>query len=280
MKEKFLTPINVPKPPRHTQIKPRCATCKKFPVCNIREDYLKTAFLIQEVLGDPQEDRELRCCDCGFHGYDLENPKSYLADVLSILNPNEKEEPLNGELQAIKYKDKNNLQALYNVDGYLVVFRITWDEAFERYTISDGTELYYDIEFKPAEYTIEDSALQAWRAEIIAKEEEEEEKEKDIINTTFFSAILNCDFYEHDKHLTEKEGWQRMELHWRKMPPPHEPPCGPHYHHLATYHIEPREVPMIESKFSPAPVLYPVFIPKPPCPPPKRPPRRRDDIND
>jgi hypothetical protein len=46
MKEMFLTPIHIPEPPPHTQIHPRCFTCKKFPVCNLREDYLKTAFLI------------------------------------------------------------------------------------------------------------------------------------------------------------------------------------------------------------------------------------------
>ena len=43
MKEYFLTPIEIKEPPRHTQIHPRCYTCKKFPVCNLREDYLKTA---------------------------------------------------------------------------------------------------------------------------------------------------------------------------------------------------------------------------------------------
>jgi hypothetical protein len=46
MKERFLTPIKVDEPPRHTQIHPRCFTCKKFPVCRIREDYLKTAELM------------------------------------------------------------------------------------------------------------------------------------------------------------------------------------------------------------------------------------------
>lgn len=278
MKEKFLVPINIPRPPRHTQIKPRCATCKKFPVCNIREDYLKTAFLIQEILGDPQEDRELRCCDCGFYGRDLENPSSYLSDALEVINPDEtKEEPLTGRLQAIKYKNINFLQALYNVNGYSVVFKIFWDKAFERYTISDGLELYYNIKFKPVSYSIDDTALQAWRLEMIEKEEEEKSKEKDIINTTFFSAILNCDFYEQDKKLNEKEGWHRMELHWEKIFS--KSSCPPIYHHLATYHIEPREVPGINSKFSPIPILYPVFVPKPSYPP-ARPPKRRDDVND
>ena len=56
MKEVFLTPIDVPKPPHHTQIQVRCFTCKHFPVCLIKKDYLKTAVLIEGILGNPQKD--------------------------------------------------------------------------------------------------------------------------------------------------------------------------------------------------------------------------------
>jgi len=52
--------------------------------------------------------------------------------------------------------------------------------------------------------------LLSWRQE---KEEEEKEKEKgDLINTTFFSATLNCQFYEFDKKANEKEKLHRMAL--------------------------------------------------------------------
>lgn len=50
---KYFEPIDLPVPPLHTQVKVPCATCTKFPVCNLREDCLKTAYLIQEILGDP-----------------------------------------------------------------------------------------------------------------------------------------------------------------------------------------------------------------------------------
>lgn len=53
--------------------------------------------------------------------------------------------------------------------------------------------------------------------------------------------------------------------------------CEPYIAHMATYHIEPKEVPYLQSTFSPHPVLYPVFIPKP-QPPKHYPPVRRDDI--
>ena len=59
MEKKFLTPINIEPPPCHTQIHPRCFTCNRFETCNIRDDYLKTATLIQQVLGDPQQDELL-----------------------------------------------------------------------------------------------------------------------------------------------------------------------------------------------------------------------------
>lgn len=279
MSEYCLNPINVPKPPKHTQVKIRCLTCSKFSVCKLVTDYLKTAYLIQEILGDPQEDRELVPCDCGFVGYDIENPENYLPATLSVINLKEEEEPYSGKLKALKYKDENNLQALYEVEGYLVVFKITWDEAFERYSFSDGKELYYDITFKPAIYIFDDAALQAWREELIRKKEEEKEKEKDIINTTFFSAILNCDFYELDKNLTEEQGWKRMELHWKDHPP--YKPCHPKLYHLATYHMEPRKVPELDHSFAPTPILYPVFLPKSKksCPP-KKPPIRRDEDNE
>ena len=279
MKKSQLTPINVPTPPRHTQIKPRCATCKKFPVCNLRSDYLKTAFLIQEILGDPQDDLELSCCDCTFKGYDLQDPENYLSEIVVIDPTSTEEQPstLTGTIKAIKYKDESNLQALYDINRYLVVFNLTWSEEFSRFEFSEGHELYYNIVFNLANYDIDTSALVEWRNEMIAKEEENEQK--DYINTTFFSAILNCDFYEYDKKLTEEEGWKRMELHWKKYPV--LPPYGPYYYHLATYHIEPNKVPELDHKFSPLPLLYPVFIPKPPHPPcPVPPPQRREDLND
>lgn len=53
-----------------------------------------------------------------------------------------------------------------------------------------------------------------------------------------------------------------------------------HHHHIATFHFENEKVPELSSKFSPIPVLYPVFIPKDKekkCKP--KPPIRREDFN-
>lgn len=272
-KDYFLSPIQVSKPPCHTQIKPYCATCKKFPVCSIREDYLKTAYLIQQILGDPQDDRELRCCDESFSGYNFDSPEKLFPTELDAVPAFDKTETLTGKLLAAKFRSKDFIQLLYDFDKYLVIFKVTWSEEFSRYELRDGKEVYYGIKYELKSSEFDDAALQEWRVEKI--KEEEENKNKDIINTTYFSAILKCDFYEQDKHLTEKEGLDRMFMKWKK--------CGcdkPPYYHFATYHIENKEVPCLDHNFAPTPVLYPIFIPK--CPPtcyPKRPAARRDDLN-
>lgn len=60
MNEYLLSLIPDMPPPRHTHIKPRCFTCKKFPVCCLREDYLKTVKLMENVLGNPCQSFELK----------------------------------------------------------------------------------------------------------------------------------------------------------------------------------------------------------------------------
>lgn len=275
MKDYFLTPINIPEPPKHTQIKPKCLFCKKFPVCNLREHYLKTAYLIEQILGNPNDDREIlpEGCNCGFHGYDFENAEELFPATLEVEPPTGIEETT-ANFQGGKYFDKNTIQTLYKVGQYLVIFKINWSEEFSRYEISDGKEIYYGIDFKLTSTEFDDTNLQIWRIE---KEEEEREKEDaDIINTTYFSAVLNCQFYDYDKNLTEKEAYARLYSEGHNLD--QNCCCGPY--HLLTYHIEPKEVPYLKSNFSPNPVLYPVFIPRPAHKHHCKPPVRRDDIND
>lgn len=266
MNDFCLMPINVPEPPPHTQIKIRCLTCKKAPVCNIKEDYLKTAYLIQQILGDPQEDREIIYCDEGFYGKDFEDEEEIAPSQIQV-TLNDKE--FTGELQSFKYINIDHVKFLYKIDGYLVVFNVKWSEEFSRYEISDGKEIYYGVIFKVKSSTFDDTALQLWREEEIKKQEETENK--DVINTTYFSADLNCDFYEINKCGTkndktclgyDKEGNQGC------------------YHHVSTYHIEPNKVPSLKPSYPPFPIFYPVYLPKKHCHKPPRPPYRRDDINE
>lgn len=73
-------------PPEHTQVKLRCATCKKFPICSIRKDYVKTARLIQTILGAPAESYEVPpypICIPDFEGTTIKNWKDYFPETLT-----------------------------------------------------------------------------------------------------------------------------------------------------------------------------------------------------
>lgn len=276
MEELFLTPIHIKQPPRHTQIKPKCYTCSRFPICNIRTDYLKTAFLIQNVLGDPQKDRELNYYNSkygripGFSGYNFEQPENYFPEEV-VLNENHK-----GAFMDAKYKNKNLIQFLYKTEGYYVLFEAIWNDKEDIYDFSKGIEIYYGIQYELSSDSIVELAvnLEGWRLDM--EEKEEKSKDSDVINTTYFSAQLNCDFYEQEKGLTEEEGIKRIIAAF-----PNGIPCSDgSYYHLATFHIEPNKVPCYHpenGKVAFAPLPYPVFVPK------KSnnsiPPQRRGDFN-
>ena len=112
--KKFLTPIepDLP-PPKHTQLLPRCFVCKHFPVCNIREDYLKTAQLIEKVLGAPCESYELYPTPIPvpeFIGTIIEDVEAYFPTT--VLSTKDKE----GSFYVAKYTDSKNIQFMYIFD--------------------------------------------------------------------------------------------------------------------------------------------------------------------
>lgn len=271
---KYFEPINITPPPLNSQVKVPCATCSKFPVCNLRESALKTAYLIQQIMGDPQIDYEIKECDCSYVGRPFEDI-SFFPETIDAKDT--RNNPCTGTIMEAKYKNKDHIQVLYNIDGYYVVISLKWDNEENIYKVSNGKELYYNLKYTINEIskTALSTAPLNWREEMIRKEEDT--KDADVINTTYFSAKIDCSFYEYERGLTEEEGWRRIELQYAKEPV--HAGCG--YEHLLTYHIEPKRVPFedLRHSFAPMPVLYPVFIPKKDCPPPKYPPRRRDDID-
>lgn len=266
----FLTPINIDIPPAHTQVWPRCATCKKFPVCNIRLDYLKTLYLIQEILGDPQEDYELHKSNpyakypC-YEGNPIENPETIFPAELTfterILPTGETlTESVTGQLESAKYQNYNTVLFMYDSEGYKVVFRALYNEETKEFDIKDGYDIVYHIKYIfPTESILELQVnLETWRNEMIEKED----KDADIINTTYFSAQLNCRFYEQIKGLRPEEGFRRMIAEF-----PNGIPDGEgNYYHIETLHIEPNKVPCYNpnaGKVAFAPIPYPVFVPRP-----------------
>jgi hypothetical protein len=62
--------------------------------------------------------------------------------------------------------------------------------------IRDGHEVYYNTPYGLDSASVDTIVvgLLLWREEMIEKEKENEHY--DIINTTYFSATLNCRFYE------------------------------------------------------------------------------------
>ena len=253
--KKFLTPIepDLP-PPKHTQLLPRCFICKHFPVCNIREDYLKTAQLIEEVLGAPCESYELYPTPIPvpeFIGTIIEDVEAYFPTT--VLSTKDKE----GSFYVAKYTDSKNIQFMYIFDGYYVLFSAIYNEETNEFDISVGKEICYNIECNISESSLDDLqlGLLSFKEDL---EQQEPTEEVDIIN------------------LTYDEGVRRIIAKY---------PCGipladGKYYHLATFHKENRCVPCYHPENGQpafAPMPYPVFIP-PKCKK-KRPPTR-DELNE
>jgi len=91
---------------------------------------------------------------------------------------------------------------------------------------------------------------------------------KDVINTTHFSAMLNCDMYEWNKETFE-EAVERMKREYPFGIPIDEKGHG--FYHIATFHIANGKVP-----YSPLIQEKPYFPPKPPKPP--KPTKRYGDM--
>lgn len=260
-------------PPPHTQAKIPCCTCGKFDVCSIREDMLKTAYLVQQIMGEPEQNYSICEDDLSFFGHDFEDTSIFPEEINAT---DAKDKEVSGKLMAAKFKDKDHIKLLYNINDYHVMFAFIWDEKENKFTPTSGRELYYSILYSLSLTSADEisAAALAWREEMLKKEEET--KDADVINTTYFSASLNCDFYDYQRGLTEEQGWRRIELQYKDKVIPNE------IEHLLTYHIEPCKVPFnnLKHTIAPMPALYPIYLPKPPCPPPHYPPCRRDDIND
>lgn len=179
------------------------------------------------------------------------------------------EESITANFLNARYSSKDTVKLLVEVNKYFVLFIFKYDESFDKYTTETGRELIYGIPYELADSSIESlqEPLKTWRAEMIEKEETS--KDQDIINTTPFSAILNCKYFAkyHEFGIRNPNQFTNYNV------------CedDDRYRHIATYHKE--DAPVKEAHNCPPQAIgyYPWFIPAPvPCPPPK-PPKRRDD---
>lgn len=270
----FMTPIEPkPKPPKHTEIQPKCFLCKHFPICDLRTDYLKTAQLIENVLGNPNDSYELFPLPIpfpDFKGTVIENFKDYFpAEVKSEVGNVAK-------FYGAKYESSKTINFIYSYCGCFFFFVATYNSETETFDITKGKEIFYNMEYVIAS-PLDDLQLGLLALkEDIEEEEKEEKPEKDVINTTYFSAALNCQFYEWEKGLDYESGLKRMIAEYPDGIPLDK---DGRLYHLATYHIEPKKViPYMPKSQQPAfyPMPYPVYIPPKACPPPKT----RDELNE
>lgn len=270
--KKMLTPISEEMPPpKHTQLYPRCFTCRHFPVCEIKTDYLKTLTLIEEILGSPCENYEL--CPLPvlvpeFKGQIIVEHQEYFPEKVASINEKE------GTFYAAKYTDEKNIQFIYIFEGYYVLFGAVFNEETQEFDISKGREICYNLKCQLSETSLGDLYFGLLSFKEDQENKELQEEEKDIINTTHFSAALECDFYEWEKGLDYYKGMKRILSKY----PDGVPLSDGTYYHIATFHCEDEKVPC----YTPPNcgyigIPYPVFIP-PKCEK-KRPPTR-DELNE
>lgn len=138
--EHCLTPIKEPMlPPPHTKVHVKCFTCKKFPVCNIRADYLRTALLIENILGRPCENLELHCIHPDFKGVSIPFGSDYMPE--KILTKADKE----GTFFALKAEDVNHYNFVYGVDKCQIMFSAEYVEPITSFGTDISDEELFNL---------------------------------------------------------------------------------------------------------------------------------------
>lgn len=273
----MLAPYAPPAPPTHTQVAPRCFTCKHFEMCKYKKDYLKTATLIQNDLGDPAFAYELveqYVTIPGFEGFPFFHEKDYFpAEVIFDNSDNP------GKFFGAKFNGINYVNVIYKDTKYFVLIQLTYDKESSLYELKRCQEAFYRVPYELNKDSLETIQLNLieWREIIInskAPADWMKPHHRDIINTTHFSAALECDLYEWNREDYRKS-IERLKKKYPYGIPIDE--HGRHLYHIVTYHTVDGDVP-----FSPLYIGEPdqskkPFFPPPPPPPPK-PPKRRGDM--
>ena len=261
----FLNSIDVTPQPIHTKVAIACGQCDRQCTCAYQEDYCKLITLIQQVIGNPQEDREVITTDDEFTGMDFKD-NSIFPQTIKVLATNGSEE-IDGTFMSAKWCSKDKVKLLYNIESYYVMFVFLWDTQFEKYIYEIGKELYFGIQYTITENSANEiiEVLNTWREEIIHNEEEN--KDVDIINTTPFSASLYCKYYKQKNDRIVGRAYTN-----------HNTDIEDSWKHIATYHFEKEQVRPAPLPNKPVDLAYPWFIPVPAPKLPKPKPKRRDEF--
>lgn len=274
----MLAPYMPPAPPAHTQVRPRCFTCKHFEMCKYKKDYLKTATLIQNDLGDPAfayEMTERYVTIPGFDGFPLMNEKDYFpAEVVFDNSDNV------GKLFGAKFNGINFVNVVYKDTKYFILIQLIYDKDSSLYELKKCQEAFYRVPYELNKDSLETIQLHLieWREVIIntkAPAEWMKPRRTDIINTTHFSAALECDLYEWNRESLD-ESIEKLKKKYPYGIPIDE--HGRQLYHIATYHVVDGEVPFSPYyKGEPIPKPPKPFFSPPPPPKPK-PSKRRGDL--
>lgn len=273
-KPPVLAPLPPHLPPAHTQIQPRCFTCRHFEMCQYKKDYLKTIKLIQNCLGAPQHDYELTdkyIIIPDFVGFPLMNQDKYFPHKVEFNN-----ESHHGHLFLAKFNGINYVNVVYMVRNNYILIQLKYDADTELYELKKCEEAFYGVEYELNDKALEEIqlGLVEWRELIINAKMPPPPPRKDVINTTHFSSMLNCDMYEWNKTSYEDAIKKLVQKY------PYGVPIDEHGHalyHIATYHIAQGEVPYAPLFFGEKNKKIVPYIP----PQPVRktlPPKRRGDM--
>ena len=270
----ILAPLPHLLPPKHTQVQPRCFTCKHFEMCSYRRDYLKTITLIQNSLGAPQADYQLTnnyITIPNFIGFPLVDQQKYLPEEVDFDNSNNK-----GKLFLSKFNGINYVNIVYLELNHYILIQLKYNKDSELYELKSCEEAFYGVSYELAQKSLEEIqlGLVEWRDIVINSPMPPPPPRPDIINTTHFSAMVNCDMYEWNRESFEEALIRLSNKYPFGIPIDGE---GKLYH-IATYHIADREVP-----YSPCfdPEILKDQLPKFALPPTGKvpaPPRRRGDM--
>lgn len=267
-----LFPIPPQTPPKHTQIQPRCFTCQHFKMCAFKKDYLKTITLIQRDLGSPQRDYELSnkyIVIPDFIGFPLMDQDKYFPKEITFENSDQV-----GKLWLARFNGINYVNVVYKSCKYYILIQLKYNKEEEIYELKSCQEAFYKVDYELSYESLEEiqKGLFEWREIIINARMPLPPPRQDIVNTTHFSANLNCDMYDWNKEDFDTAIKNLMKKYPNGIPIEEG---GKTRYHIATFHSEMGQIP-----FSP---LYldekekketPYFPPPPPKP--KR-LKRRDD---
>ncbi len=263
--------IEEPAPPKHTQIQPRCVTCEHFSMCKYKEHYLKTITLMQNTLGAPSIDYELTdkyLTIPKFVGFSIGQGLRFFPKEIEFYNTEK------GYYYAAKFNGINFVNIIYNKQKYYILLQFEYNEENEAYELKSSKEAFYRVEFDLTDESTEDllSGLLEWRKAVLSKKAlpVPPPPKKEIIDTTHFSASLDCDVYSWTKESYD-DAVRRLSLEYPNgIPLNDNDPASPLYH-IVTYHVEDKPVPY-------SPLYRQPGVADCPIENPKKKARRRKDL--